>query len=153
MSPEQARTLYEDALREYRADELLQHEVQRRLVARLKFIESLCDLYPELATHGAKPAADASGNPGETNLSSMLRLPRGKAAARVVLESRPGIWMSVKSVHEELRQRGLFNPEASDPEAATRQSLYRLADEDTSIRRATVDGALKFAYMPPGEKA
>ena len=90
-------------------------EAERRLLALQKIADGLRDLNGH--------AADALGS--DTQFAFVLpaeelpKQPRGRAAIRVVVSERPGIW-TLAELREELKQRGWFTSNKAVEVAAKR---------------------------------
>lgn len=143
-----ARRLYDDGLKDQRTDMALANQLNQQIRGRQKFLEGLTDMFPQIVSEPTQGRLPEVVERSLTTSPAQPIDPRGKAAARAVLLLRPGVWATVKAVTQELLNRGWISPESNDPEAAARQSLYRLADDDPTIERETMNGVLAFRYRP-----
>jgi hypothetical protein len=126
--------------------------IERR-EALSKVIDGLRTLYPELAnaqTDENRNRLHAAIEAGAANLARLpTSVPKGSAAASVILYENPENWYEVADITHELSNRGWL-PASDNPDAAVRSALERLvAGEDIRFQRSRNDaGRVVYAYLP-----
>ena len=117
----------------------LEHEIastQRRIASLKAVLGNLEELYPFLPSYSSDDEGDS---------------PRGQAAIKRVLMDAVGQWHAVKELTAELEVRGWIDPNAKDPEAATRIALRRLEEGEPKVEKKSEGRAVKYRWKLTGE--
>jgi hypothetical protein len=110
----------------------------RAVSALQKMIAAYYEMFPELHDRLGPSPVDARTLGVQGFVPDLPEPPRGAEAVRMVLQERPGEWLMVTDLVDELRNRGWLPYGSDNPANAVRTALERLlAMDDSDIVKGT----------------